>query len=113
MKSLIRICKPGSPFTGTWLRGTGLPMIGVKKVRTKALVATLALLAFTDAVLAQHYLEPSDVGRATFYSHSFKSKQHTRHAREKQRALDAAHKAALSKIPDQPQPTDPWAKVRP
>ena len=88
-------------------------MIGVKKVRMKALFASLALLAFTDAVLAQHYVEPSDVSRATFYAHSFVSKHHTKHAHEKQRALDAAHKAALRKIPDQPQPTDPWAKVRP
>ena len=88
-------------------------MIGVRKVRMKVLVASLALLAFPNAVLAQHYLEPSDVSRATFYSHSFKSKHHTKHAREKQHALDAAHKAALSKIPNQPQPTDPWAKVRP
>ncbi len=88
-------------------------MIGIKKVRMKAWVASLALLAFTDVVLAQHYVEPSDISRATIYSHSFTSKHHTKHAREKQRALDAAHKAALSKIPDQPQPTDPWAKVRP
>jgi hypothetical protein len=88
-------------------------MIGVKKVRTKALVASLALLAFTDVVPAQHYVEPSDISRATIYPRSFKSKHHNQHAREKQRALDAAHKAALSKIPDQPQPTDPWAKVRP
>jgi hypothetical protein len=88
-------------------------MIDIKKSRTKELVALLALLAFTDVVFAQHYVEPSDIGRATFYSHSFKSKYHTNHAREKQRAVDAAHKAALSKIPDQSQPTDPWAKVRP
>jgi hypothetical protein len=79
----------------------------------KALVAALALVAFTNVVLAQHFVEPTDITRATIYPHSFKSKQHTRHAREKQRALDAAHKAALSKIPDQPQPADPWAKVRP
>ena len=88
-------------------------MIDIKNFRMKALVASLTLLAFTDVVLAQHYVEPSDVARATFYSHSFKSKHHTKHASEKQRALDAAHKAALKKIPDQPQPTDPWAKVRP
>jgi hypothetical protein len=88
-------------------------MIDVEKFRMKVLIASLALVAFPDVVLSQHYTEPSDVARATFYSHSFKSKHHTQHAREKQRALDAAHKAALSKIPDQPQPTDPWAKVRP
>jgi hypothetical protein len=88
-------------------------MIGVRKVRMKAMVASLALLAFPDVVLAQHYVEPSDVARATFYAHSFKSKHHAKHAREKQHALDAAHKAALSKIPNQPQPADPWAKVRP
>lgn len=88
-------------------------MTGVKKVRMKALVASLALLAFTDVVLAQHYVEPSNIARASIYPHSFESKHHTKHAREKQRALDAAHKAALSKIPDQPQHTDPWAKVRP
>jgi hypothetical protein len=88
-------------------------MIGVRKVRMKAMVASLALLAFPDVVLAQHYVEPSDVARATIYSHSFKSKHHTKHAREKQHALDAAHKAALNKIPNQPQPADPWAKVRP
>jgi hypothetical protein len=95
---------------GPW---NGLPMIDVEKFRMKVLVASLALLAFPDAVLAQHYTEPSDIARATIYPHSFISKHHTKHAHEKQRALDAAHKAALSKIPDQPQPTDPWAKVRP
>jgi hypothetical protein len=100
-------------FTGAWFRGTGLPMIGVKSVRMKVLIASLTLFAFNDMVLAQHYAEPSDISRATIYSHNFKSKHHTKLAGEKQRALDAAHKAALRKIPDQPQPTDPWAKVRP
>lgn len=88
-------------------------MIDVKKFRMKALVASLALLAFTGVAFAQHYAEPSDIARATIYPHSFKSKHHNKHTSEKQRALDAAHKAALSKIPDKPQPTDPWAKVRP
>jgi hypothetical protein len=84
-----------------------------QKSSSKALVASLVLLAFTDVVLAQYYVEPSNIARASIYPRSFESKHHTKHAREKQRALDAAHKAALSKIPDQPQPTDPWAKVRP
>ena len=89
-------------------------MIDFKKSRMKAAAITsLALLAMPDVALAQHFVEPSDISRATIYSHSFVSKHHTRHAREKQRATDAAHKAALSKIPNQPQPTDPWAKVRP
>ena len=79
----------------------------------KALIASLVLLAFTDAALSQYYVEPSDVARATIYPHSFVSKHHTKHAREKQHAIDAAHKAALRKIPNQPQPTDSWAKVRP
>jgi hypothetical protein len=92
----------------------GFNMIGVKKVRMKVMVASFALLAFTDVALSQYFVEPSDIGRAThIYPHGFVSKHHTAHAREKQRAIDAAHKAALSKIPNQPQPTDPWAKVRP
>jgi hypothetical protein len=85
-------------------------------MRTLA-ASIFALLALGDIALAQHYVEPSDVSRATVARHSFGSKKHAKghHARldhEKQRHLDAAHKAALKKIPDQPQPTDPWAKVR-
>jgi hypothetical protein len=88
-------------------------MNGVKTIQIEVLVASVALFAFTDLAVAQHYVELSDNARATIYSHSFISKHHTGLAREKQRALDAAHRAALSKLPDQPQPTDPWAKVRP
>jgi hypothetical protein len=71
-----------------------------------------ALLALTDIALSQHYVEPSDVSRATVLRHSFGSKRHAKGHHEKQRQLDAAHKAALKKIPDQPQPADPWAEVR-
>jgi hypothetical protein len=74
--------------------------------------AAIVLIALTDIALAQHYLEPSDVSRATVLKHSIGSKKRVRLNHHKQRELDAAHKAALSKIPNQPQPTDPWAKVR-
>jgi hypothetical protein len=74
--------------------------------------SAFALLILTDAALAQHYAEPSDVSRATVLKHSFGSKKHAKRNPEKQRQLDAAHKAALSKIPNQPQPKDPWAKIR-
>ena len=56
-------------------------MIDIKKIRMKALVASVVVLAFTDIVL-----EPSDIARATIYPHSFKSKHHTKHTSEEQRA---------------------------
>jgi hypothetical protein len=76
-------------------------------------MSAVALMASSGAALSQHnYVEPSDVSHATVVRYGFLSKKHHKVSREKQRLLDAAHKAALTKIPDQPQPTDPWAKVR-
>jgi hypothetical protein len=81
----------------------------MKSIATSA----FALVAFTSVAFSQHnYVEPSDVSRATVLRHSFVSKRRAKVSHEKQRLLDAAHRAALSKIPNQPQPTDPWAKVR-
>jgi hypothetical protein len=75
-------------------------------------MSAFALIALTGVAFSQHYLEPSAVSRATVVKHSFGAKRRAKVSHEKQRLLDAAHKAALSKIPNQPQPADPWAKVR-
>ena len=76
-------------------------------------ISAVALIASTGVAFSQHnYVEPSDVARGTVIRHSFLPKRHPKLSHEKQRLLDAAHKAALTKIPNQPQPTDPWAKVR-
>jgi len=81
----------------------------MKRIATTA----FALVALTSTAFAQHnYVEPSDISRATVIGHNFVSKRRAKVSHEKQRRLDAAHRAALSKIPNQPQPTDPWAKVR-
>ena len=70
------------------------------------------LLLFSDAAAA-HYLEPSDMSRATVAKHSFGAKRHVARDHTKQREIDAAHKAALSRIKEPPAPKDPWAQVRP
>lgn len=76
-------------------------------------ISAFVLIASTSLAFSQHnYLEPSDVSRATVFRHGFGSKKHPKLSHERQRLLDAAHKAALSKIPNRPQPADPWAKVR-
>jgi hypothetical protein len=76
-------------------------------------MSAFALIASTGVAFSQHnYVEPSDVARGTVVRHSFLAKRNLKLSHEKQRSLDAAHKATLSRIPNQPQPTDPWAKVR-
>jgi hypothetical protein len=76
-------------------------------------MSAFALIASTGVAFSQHnYVEPSDVARGTVVRHSFLAKRNLKLSHEKQRSLDAAHKAALSKIPNRRQPTDPWAKVR-
>jgi hypothetical protein len=79
-------------------------------MRTLA-VSVIALLLLTGVSVSQ----PAGVGdnsRAVVVKHRFGAKYLTK-ARKKQLELEAAHKAALNKIPTPPAPTDPWAKMRP
>jgi hypothetical protein len=71
------------------------------------------LLCLSGTAAATHYLEPSDTSRAHFIGHRFGAKKHVARNHKKQRELDAAHKAALSRIKEPPAPKDPWAQVRP
>jgi hypothetical protein len=75
-------------------------------------LALCALLVLGEAAAA-HYLEPSDTSRATVIKHSFGAKKHVARDHKKQTEIDAAHKAALSRIKEPPAPKDPWAQVRP
>jgi hypothetical protein len=73
----------------------------------------LCALPFLSEAASAHYLEPSDTTRATVIKHSFGAKRHVAKDHKKQREIDAAHKAALSRITEPPAPKDPWAQVRP
>jgi len=79
----------------------------------KRLSWSLCTLLFLSGAAAAHYLEPSDPSRATVIKHSFGAKKHAAKDHRKQREIDAAHKAALSRIKEPPAPKDPWALVRP
>jgi hypothetical protein len=79
----------------------------------KHLSLALCALLFLSGGSAAHYLEPSDTSRATVAKHSFGAKKHVTRDHKKQREIDAAHKAALSRIKEPPAPKDPWAQVRP
>jgi hypothetical protein len=79
----------------------------------KRLSLSLCALLFFSGAADAHYLEPSDTSRATVVKHRFGAKKHAARDHNKQREIDAAHKAALSRIKEPPAPKDPWAQVRP
>ena len=79
----------------------------------KRLSSSLCALLVLGGAADAHYLEPSDTSRASFIGHRFGTKKHAARDHKKQREIDAAHKAALSRIKEPPAPKDPWAQVRP
>ncbi len=70
----------------------------------------LALLSFTGVALSQH-IEGGE-NTHTFLAKHDAAVARAHKAHKRQLEIDAAHKAALRKIPTPPAPTDPWAAVR-
>ena len=78
-------------------------------IKTLTVVA-FALLSFSDVALSQR-IEGGDNVHTFLAKHDAGvARAHKAHKRRME--IDAAHKAALRKIPAPPAPTDPWAAVR-